>query len=805
MPLPDEPASLPVHGPFLRPKSAAPSASSIMTATAMSRANVVDTDMDDSAHMASPVEPLPAASPESTSSIDTEASCSLQLQMEVIHDFWRDRADTTVTSPDESLQVLAAEAPVEPPTLPPLDGATTGGLVPALGADGETAPWQRRQSRRLHLTSPSTTFTMPEAPADEAAAPTNEAVPLAEGSVSRLAYLRARLAASAARRRLAKCSAMECRTSTPPADMALRWMCLVPIFSSQVAGPGKMSPLLLWCLGPGVVIDCRVSCRSCVTPASLHDACWCMSRLQPGLRWAIGRTSPSQSRVACAADHMQLTYRYQAAPHHMHRLAVSQSMIIHLARPLVTGPSASMGTSKASKRRQAQRPGRRERAVERGGAPAAGAEGSSAEEGPASSSSQWLNMASSSAATSLPCSSDDHSVLAWATGSDAMCHHATLVPPIPPLLRVPASRPPVHTPADSPPLDEMDKYMPVPEGLSFDHLDTLGAVAPYVYHLPFQDTLISWSRRWLWGLRFPPAFDDHTELAEDCVLMPRDGLRGATPTCSDSSPELIPAAGGLCSAFCLDEAEANVAASKELLPPHLQESFCNCLSSPAFVPQGPRPPRQQAGILLRFDIHPRSSCHRRRLGGGLPMHSIAHCAYLGFWRPCSALYNVYRTVLRPLRPGDVPAHSPWGGGTSAFELLVIAVAAWQTLPGCDVLLPTSAALTARCEDGASACLPHTGDACNPCSGGSDSLHGQCRSGPCRSPHVRLGVRNGPQAPCLLCVSGRRYAGDTSTGVRGQKMVLCQPFHHLTGGGVELPGLTGPSGRGLVSVGASFWT
>ena len=140
MPLPDEPASLPVHGPFLRPKSAAPSASSILTATATSHVDVVNTDMDDSAHMASPVEPLPAASPESTSSIDTEASCSLQLQMEVIHDFWRDRADTTVTSPDESLQVLAAEAPVEPPTLPPLDGATTGGLVPALGADGVTAP-----------------------------------------------------------------------------------------------------------------------------------------------------------------------------------------------------------------------------------------------------------------------------------------------------------------------------------------------------------------------------------------------------------------------------------------------------------------------------------------------------------------------------------------------------------------------------------------------------------------------------------------------------------------------------------------
>ena len=42
----------------------------------------------------------------------------------------------------------------------------------------------------------------------------------------------------------------------------------------------------------------------------------------------------------------------------------------------------------------------------------------------------------------------------------------------------------------------------VPEDLSFDHLDTLGRIGPHVYHLPFQDTLIPWSRRWMWGLRF---------------------------------------------------------------------------------------------------------------------------------------------------------------------------------------------------------------------------------------------------------------------------------------------------------------
>ena len=79
----------------------------------------IDANAGDTEHMALPVEPVPASPPESTSSIDTEASlCSLQLQMEVINDFWRERANTTATSPDESMQVLAAEAQVEPPTLP---------------------------------------------------------------------------------------------------------------------------------------------------------------------------------------------------------------------------------------------------------------------------------------------------------------------------------------------------------------------------------------------------------------------------------------------------------------------------------------------------------------------------------------------------------------------------------------------------------------------------------------------------------------------------------------------------------------
>ena len=89
--------------------------------------------------------------------------------------------------------------------------------------------------------------------------------------------------------------------------------------------------------------------------------------------------------------------------------------------------------------------------------------------------------------------------------------------PIPSLLRTPAIEHPDHEPADSSSIGVMDKYMPVPEGLSFDHLDTLGRIGPHVYHLPFQDTLIPWSRRWMWGLRSPPALDDSADLVADCV------------------------------------------------------------------------------------------------------------------------------------------------------------------------------------------------------------------------------------------------------------------------------------------------
>ena len=91
-----------------------------------------------SEHLAPPVESVHADSPESTSSIDTEASCTLELQMEVIHDFSRERTTTSIPSPDASLQALAAEI-VEPPTLPPVSTNFDDDGVLALGADGNRA------------------------------------------------------------------------------------------------------------------------------------------------------------------------------------------------------------------------------------------------------------------------------------------------------------------------------------------------------------------------------------------------------------------------------------------------------------------------------------------------------------------------------------------------------------------------------------------------------------------------------------------------------------------------------------------
>ena len=149
------------------------------------------------------------------------------------------------------------------------------------------------------------------------------------------------------------------------ADTGKRWhshrLRLVSISSSQVAVRGVVSPLLLWCLGLGIVRDCSVSCRDCVALASLDDACRCMSSRSQGLRWAFGQTSPLLSRAACIVGQMHLSCRYQAAPHPAHRLIFGQSLLNSSRRASIFRPPVDMGTSKASKRRQANRPGRHER------------------------------------------------------------------------------------------------------------------------------------------------------------------------------------------------------------------------------------------------------------------------------------------------------------------------------------------------------------------------------------------------------------------------------------------------------------
>ena len=96
----------------------------------------------------------------------------------------------------------------------------------------------------------------------------------------------------------------------------------------------------------------------------------------------------------------------------------------------------------------------------------------------------------------------------------------------------------------------------------------------------------------------------------------------------------------------------------------------------------------------------------------MPMHSVAPCACLGLWRLCPAPYSVCRAESRPLRLGGIAAHSRRGGGASPTTSLVITIAAWQTMPCCAALLPKRADLNVRREDGASAFLHHTGDACS---------------------------------------------------------------------------------------------
>ena len=92
--------------------------------------------------------------------------------------FWRERA--------------GAETTVEPPTLPPLGANADGEGVLAMGADGGPGNGAN-QKMGLTLSSASAVSEAPAAAAVDDA--TGADAPPAEGSVSRLAYLRARLAA----------------------------------------------------------------------------------------------------------------------------------------------------------------------------------------------------------------------------------------------------------------------------------------------------------------------------------------------------------------------------------------------------------------------------------------------------------------------------------------------------------------------------------------------------------------------------------------------------------------------------------
>ena len=269
--------------------------------------------------------------------------------------------------------------------------------------------------------------------------------------------------------------------------------------------------------------------------------------------------------------------------------------------------------------------------------------------------------------------------------------------------------------------------MPVPEGLSFDHLDTLGTIGPHIYHLPFQDTLIPWSRRWLWGLRSPPALDDSTDYVAGCVSDQRVDIHDVPHICSDSSPELIPTAEGLCSAFCLEEdPETNVIAAKVPHPTRLLVPLCHRQHATGLALQGPGPPQPQAGALLCFGTSTRSSRFRRRHGGHVQAHSTALCTCLGSWQLNPAPGFISCTLSPTLRFGIIAARSRRGGNTTPATSLVTIDAAWQTTPCCDVLLPACGDHDVHWEAGASAFLHHTGDACGPCSGGSDCSDRQSR-------------------------------------------------------------------------------
>ena len=141
-------------------------------------------------------------------------------------------------------------------------------------------------------------------------------------------------------------------------------------------------------LGLGAARDCSVRCSECVAGARSHDARRCVSLSSQGLRWASGQTSPRQGGVACIAGYMHSTCRHMDALCSTHCIILCLSLLNRTACASIICPHVDMGTSKASKRRQANRPGRRERAAERGGEPAADTEELSAEEDQTSATSQ---------------------------------------------------------------------------------------------------------------------------------------------------------------------------------------------------------------------------------------------------------------------------------------------------------------------------------------------------------------------------------------------------------------------------------
>ena len=208
----------------------------------------------------------------------------------------------------------------------------------------------------------------------------------------------------------------------------------------------------------------------------------------------------------------------------------------------------------------------------------------------------------------------------------------------------------------------------------------------------------------------------------DYVLDQRVDIHGVHPVCSDSSPELIPAAEGMCSAFCLEEDAETAAAAAKV--PHLSRLLVplyHRLTAAGSALQGPKTPRQQAGALLRFCTSTPSSRLRHRHGGHMPAHSDALCPCLGPRQLSPALGSTCCTLSHTLRFVSITAHSRRGGHVSHTASFVTIVAALQLITCCDALLPAPGGHDVRWEAGASSLLHHTDDASGSCSGGSDCL------------------------------------------------------------------------------------